>query len=96
MENSKQEKTVESQDQTSLVILVQRVQGRVGAEAEVAESAMNKLKRGLIFILAVSWGLKHLLSFRHPHSPAPTPTPHIHTLHSGNYSQTLGFHVPSP
>lgn len=49
VENSKQGKkknkqTVGSQDQTSLVILVQRVQARVGAGAEVAESAVNKLE----------------------------------------------------
>lgn len=40
----KNKQTVGSQDQTSLVILVQRVQARVGAGAEVAESAVNKLE----------------------------------------------------
>lgn len=39
-----EKKSVGSQDQTSLVILVQRVQARVGAGAEVAESAVNKLE----------------------------------------------------
>lgn len=71
-EEFKAEKTAESQNLAGPVWLVGRVQGSMGAVAEV-ELSGDELERGLVFILAVCWGLKyHLLSFKHP-------TPHTYT-----------------